>query len=570
MSRAADLIFSFLIFILNKTNMAKQILFGEKARQAMKKGVDGLASAVKITLGPKGRNVVLGKSFGSPQITNDGVTIAKEIEFEDKFENMGAEMVKEVASKTNDAVGDGTTTSVVLAQSLISEGLKYAISGVNVIGLKQEMEEAVKSVVSELQKIAKPIKTKEETAQVATISAESEELGKIIAESVEAVGKDGAVTVEESQGIGIEKEVVKGMQFDRGYVSAYMVTNAERMESVMDDPYILITDKKISSIHDILPVLEKIAKTGRKELVIISEDLEGDALSTLVVNRLRGSFTALAVKAPGFGDRKKEMLEDIAMLTGGKVVSEEVGLKLENTEISMLGRARRVVADKDNTTIVGGKGKKEEIEKRAEQIRTQITKSTSEYDKEKMQERLAKLVGGVAVIRVGAATETEMKYIKLKIEDAVAATKAALAEGIVAGGGSALFKTSVILEKRWGDGVGDKKNSVEKQAAREIILRALEEPMAQIAANAGKRVGEITSKIKEKISGDVKSNAGYDAKADNVIADMISAGIVDPVKVARSAIENAVSVAAMFLTTEVGIAELPKKEEKTPAMPDDY
>ena len=554
--------------------MAKQILFGEKARQAMKRGVDVLGNAVKTTLGPRGRNVVFDKSFGAPQITNDGVTIAKEIELEDKFENMGAELVKEVASKTNDAAGDGTTTAVVLAQSLIHEGLKYATAGVNSVGLRRALEEAREEVVKELQKMAKPVKEKEEIIQVATISAESRELGEIIAEAIEKVGKDGAVTVEESQGVGIEKEVVEGMQFDRGYVSPYMITNAERMESVMEDPFILLTDKKISSIQTILPLLEKLARTGKKELVIIAEDVEGDALATLVVNRLRGAFNALAVKAPGFGDRRKEMLEDIAVLTGAKVITEELGLKLENTEVEMLGRARRVVTDKDNTTIVGGKGKKDDLEKRIAQIRVQIEKSSSEYDKEKLQERLAKLSGGVAVIRVGAATETEMKYIKLKIEDAVAATKAALAEGIVPGGGVALFKAAVLLRDRWlrrADGDSDR-SGAEYQAAYAILLNALEEPLSQIAINAGKRVGEVTTKVKEKMGSDGKSQAGYDAATDRIVADMVKEGIVDPVKVTRSALENAVSVAAMFLTTEVAIADLPKKEEKCmPQMPhEDY
>ena len=553
--------------------MPKQILFGEKARHAMKRGVDTLAGAVKITLGPRGRNVVFDKSFGAPQITNDGVTIAKEIELEDKFENMGAELVKEVASKTNDAVGDGTTTAVVLAQSLIHEGLKYATAGVNAVGLRRALESAREEVVKELQKMARPVKETEEIIQVATISAESRELGEIIAESIEKVGKDGAVTVEESQGVGIEKEVVEGMQFDRGYVSPYMITNAERMEAVMDDPYILITDKKISSIQTILPLLEKLARLGKKELVIIAEDVDGDALATLVVNRLRGAFNALAVKAPGFGDRRKEMLEDIAVLTGAKVITEELGLKLENTEPEMLGHARRVVTDKDNTTIVGGKGKKADLDKRIAQIRVQMEKSTSEYDKEKLQERLAKLSGGVAVIRVGAATETEMKYIKLKIEDAVAATKAALAEGIVSGGGAALFKTASLLRDRWmrrADGDSERA-SPEYQAAYSILLNALEEPLAQIAVNAGKRVGEITSKVKERIMADAKSNAGYDASADRIVADMVKEGIVDPVKVTRSALENAVSIAAMFLTTEVAITDLPKKEEKSmPQMPQDY
>ena len=548
--------------------MAKQILFSEKARATMKKGIDHLADAVRITLGPKGRNVVLGKSFGGPQITNDGVTIAKEIELEDKFENMGAELVKEVASKTNDAVGDGTTTSVVLAQALINEGLKYATAGVNAIGLRKALEEGKEAVIHELKAMAKPVKAREEIIDVATISADSKELGEIIAGAIEKVGKDGAVTVEESQGTGIEKEIVEGMQFDRGYVSPYMVTNAERMEAVIEDPYILITDRKISSIQDIVPLLEKLLKTGKKELVIIAEDVEGDALATLVVNRLRGGFNALAVNAPGFGDRRKERLEDLAGVTGGKVISEEVGLKLENAELNMLGRVRRIVADKDNTTIVGGKGKKDEIEKRVKQIRVQVEKTTSDYDKEKLQERLAKLSGGVAVIRVGAATETEMKYIKLKIEDAVAATKAAVAEGIVPGGGIALFKAATLLHAKWGRQEGV---LPEVQAGRAILLNALEEPVAQIAANAGKRTGEIITRLKEKFAGDPKSNAGFDALNDKIVSDMLKEGIADPVKVTRSALENAVSVAAMFLTTEAAVAELPKKEEKIPAMPhEDY
>lgn len=546
--------------------MAKQILFDEKARQAMKRGIDQLAAAVKITLGPKGRNVVLAKSFGSPQITNDGVTIAKEIEFADKFENTGAELVKEVASKTNDAVGDGTTTSVVLTQALIDEGMKYATAGVNVVSLRRALEDKRDDLVKELQKMAKPVKTQEEIIQVASISAESRELGEIIAEAIEKVGKDGAVTVEESQGTGIEKEVVEGMQFDRGYVSAYMITNAERMEAVMEDPYILITDKKISSIQDILPLLEKLVKTGKKELVIIAEDVDGDALATLVVNRLRGGFNALGVKAPGFGDRRKEMLEDIAVLTGGKVIAEDVGLKLENTEIGMLGRARRVVSDKDNTTIVGGKGKKEEIEKRIRQIRNQIEKTTSEYDREKLHERLAKLSGGVAVIKVGAATETEMKYIKLKIEDAVAATKAALAEGIVPGGGTALVRLSLQLAYKLRH---SKDISVEEQAAMRIMQGALLEPITQISINAGKKPGEVITQVGQKIDAD--PNTGYDALNDKIVKDMIKEGIVDPVKVTRSALQNSVSVAAMFLTTEAAIAELPKKEEKAPAIPhEDY
>ncbi|OHA01098.1 MAG: chaperonin GroL [Candidatus Sungbacteria bacterium RIFCSPHIGHO2_02_FULL_49_20] len=550
--------------------MAKQIQFDEKARQALKHGIDKVADTVKITLGPKGRNVVLDKSFGAPQITNDGVTIAKEIELEDKFENMGAELAKEAASKTNDAAGDGTTTSVVLTQALVNEGLKYTTAGVNVIGLRKELEDGLGLIVKRLQEMAKPVKSKEEIVQVATISAESEELGKIIAEAVEKVGKDGAVTVEESQGTGIEKEVVEGLQFDRGFVSPYMVTNAERMEAVIGDAEILITDKKISTIQSILPLLEKMARAGKKELVIVAEDVEGEALATLVVNRLRGGFNALAIKAPGFGDRRKEMLEDIAVVTGGKVISEEVGLKLESADFDMLGHARRVVSDKDNTTIVGGKGKKDQIESRVKQIRAQIERTTSEYDKEKLQERLAKLSGGVAVIKVGAATETEMKYVKLKIEDAVAATKAALAEGIVPGGGVALFKAAVLMKESWNRRSSQEKleTTPELQAAYQILINALEEPIAQIAKNAGKRVGEVTSKLREKYAADPKSNTGYDAKEDEIVADMMKAGIVDPVKVVRYALQNAVSVAAMFLTTEAAVAELPKKDEpKMPQMP---
>ncbi len=556
--------------------MPKQILFEEKARHAIKRGIDQVANAVKITLGPKGRNVILSKSYGAPQITNDGVTIAKEIELEDKFENMGVELMKEVASKTNDTAGDGTTTSVVLTQALINEGLKYVTAGVNVISLRSSLESARDEVVAKLRKMAKPVSVEkpEELVNVATISAESEELGKIIAEAIQKVGNDGAVTVEESQGTGIEKEIVGGMQFDRGYASPYMVTNAERMEAVMEDPYILISDKKISSAQELLPLLEKILQTGKKELVIIAEDVDGDALPLLVVNRLRGAFNALAIKAPGFGDRRKEMLQDIATLTGATVISEEVGLKLDKTEIDMLGRARRVIAAKDNSTIVGGKGKKEETDARIKQIRAQIERATSDYDKEKLQERLAKLAGGVAVIRAGAATETEMKYIKLKIEDAVAATKAALAEGIVPGGGMALFKVATLMrEEREHISASEKRKSgPEEQAAWTILLNALEEPLAQIALNSGKRVGEITSKLKEKILEDVKSNVGYDAANDKIVTDMLKEGIVDPLKVTRSALENAVSVAAIFLTTEAAIAELPKKEEKSaPQMPhDDY
>lgn len=548
--------------------MSKQILFDEKAKKALRRGVDQLVAAVKITLGPKGRNVVIDKGFGSPTITNDGVSIAKEIELEDKFENMGAELVKEVASKTSDIVGDGTTTAMVLAGALIHEGLKYAATGINVINLKHGLEDALASAVKELKSISRPVKSKNEIVEVASISSESEELGKIIAEAIEKVGKDGAVTVEESQGIGIEKEIVEGLQFDRGYVSPYMATNAERMEAVMENPFILITDKKISSIQDILPFLEKLAKSGKKELVIIADDVDGDALTTLVVNRIRGAFNALAIKAPGFGDRRKEMLEDIAIVTGGKIISEEIGLKLENADLSVLGQSKKVVADKENTTIVGGKGKQSDIAKRINQIRDQIEKTSSEFDREKLEERLAKLSGGVAIIKVGAATETEMKYIKVKIENAVAATKAAIAEGIVPGGGIAFLKTMVILEEKLGKMSAGKEVSEETKIAYRILLRALEEPLAQIAENAGKRSGEITARVKEKlINGDNKLYSGYDAEKDEIIPDMIKAGIIDPVKVSRSALENSVSIAAMFLTMEAAIAELPKKENDKMAMP---
>ncbi len=545
--------------------MAKQILFDEKARAALKRGVDILADAVKITLGPKGRNVVLGKGFGSPDITNDGVTIAKEVELEDKIENMGAEILKEVASKTNDVAGDGTTTAVVLAQSIIKEGFKFATMGVNAVGIRLGIEEATKHVVAALKKMAKPIKSRQEIMQVASVSAESEEIGNIIADTLEKVGKDGVITVEESQTFGIDSEIVKGMQFDRGYVSHYMVTNMERMEAVYEDCHILITDKKISAISEILPVLEKIVQTGKKELVIISEDLDGEALATLVVNKIRGTFSALAIKAPGFGDRRKEMLEDIAIMTGGKLISEEIGLKLDKVDLNMLGQARRIIATKENTTIVGGKGKKQAIEDRVSQIRKQIEQTDSEFDREKLEERLAKLSGGVAVIKVGAATETEMKYKKYKIEDAKEATKAALAEGIVPGGGIALIKAGVIVSRDLEEGKikpPSKEIAKEFHAGFEIILKSLEEPLIQIVKNAGKEGGMIVSEMKKEIANHPSSNAGYDALSGKIILDMIKAGIIDPVKVTRSAIENAASAAAMLLTTEAVIADLPEKEHK--------
>ncbi len=537
--------------------MAKQIIFNEDARKALRRGVDKVADTVKITIGPRGRNVVLDRGYGSPMVTNDGVSIAKDIVLKDKFENMGAEIIKEVATKTNDMAGDGTTTSVILAQALIAEGMKHTTMGVNAMGIKMGIEKASHDVVSALKSIAKPIKTKEEIKQVATISAESEELGNIIATTIEKVGKDGVVTVEESQSIGIDSEVVKGLQFDKGYISQYMITNTERMEAEYSDPAILITDKKISSIKDVLPLLEKLAQTGKKELVIIAEDVDGEALATFVVNRLRGGFNVLAIKAPGFGDRKKEMLEDIAVTVGGQVISEEVGLKLESAEITMLGRANKVKSTKDSTVIVGGKGKKADIEKRITQLRAQRESLDSKFDIEKIDERIAKLSGGVAVIKVGAATETEMKYLKLKVEDAVNATKAAIEEGIVAGGGVALIKAAEKVKITKSESFGR-----EFEIGYHIVLKALEAPLRQIAINAGKDDGSV---IVEKIK-HAKGNAGYNALSDEMIPDMLVAGIIDPVKVTRSGIQNAASAAAILLTTEVAIAE-ELKEEKSSGAP---
>ncbi len=536
--------------------MSKIILYNEDARKALKKGVDAVADAVKITIGPRGRNVVLDKGYGSPTITNDGVSIAKEITLKDKFENMGAEIIKEVATKTNDLAGDGTTTSVVLAQAIITEGMKHTTMGVNAMGVKFGIEAASKDVVSALQAIAKPIKTDEEIRQVATISAESVELGMIIADTIKKVGKDGVVTVEESQTIGLESEVVEGMEFDKGYISPYMVTNAERMEAEYSDSAILITDKKISSIKEILPLLEKLAQSGKKELVIIADDVDGEALTTFLVNKLRGGFNVLAVKAPGYGDKKKDMLEDIAITVGATVISEEVGIKFETADITMLGRARKVISTKDNTIIVGGKGKKTSIDERVAQIRQQIQNNDSKYDKEKLEERVAKLSGGVAVIRVGAATETEMRYLKLKIEDAVNATKAAIDEGIVAGGGVAYIKAAAEVAKKSMAG-----SSKEFELGYQIVLKALEAPLRQIAINAGKDDGSV---IIEKIKNG-KGNMGYDALKDEMVADMLAAGIVDPVKVSRLGIQNACSAAAILLTTEAAVAEEPKEEKSAPS-----
>lgn len=535
--------------------MAKQIYYDEVARKKLKAGVDKLANAVKVTLGPKGRNVVLDKGFGGPTITNDGVTIAKEIELEDRVENLGAEIVKEVAEKTNDVAGDGTTTATVLAQAIISEGLKNVAAGANPLALKRGLEKSTKLIVAELKRLSKDISGKEEIAQVATISAEDAVLGNLIAEVITEVGKDGVVTVEESKAFGIQKEIVKGLQFDRGYVSPYMITNAERMEAAFEDPYILITDKKLVSLQEILPVLEKVVQAGKKELVIIADDVEGDALATLVVNKLRGIFNTLAVKAPGFGDRKKEMLEDIAVVTGGKVISEEIGLKLDKVELDMLGSARRVVATKDNTTIVEGKGEKLEIEARIKQIKNAIAQSDSDFDKEKLQERLAKLAGGVAVIKVGAATEVEQKARQHKTEDALAATRAAIEEGIVPGGGVALLRSLSVLDKI------EIKDAEEALGAK-ILRRALEEPIRQIAQNAGKDGAVIAAEV---LKGE--GNFGYNAATDTY-EDLMQSGIVDPTKVVRSALENAVSAASMLLTTECVVTEKPEeKKDRTPQMP---
>ncbi len=538
--------------------MSKQIIFEDKARQLIKNGVDKVADAVRVTIGPRGRNVILDKGYGSPTITNDGVSIAKEISLPDKFENMGAEIVKEVASKTNDLAGDGTTTAVVLTQAIVKDGLRQATMGVNAMGLRLGIEKAAEEAVKALKEMAKAIKTKEEIRQVATISAESEEIGKIIADTIDKVGKDGVVTVEESQSLGIESEVVEGMQFDKGYISAYMVTNPERMEAEYVNPAILITDKKISTVNEILPFLEKLAQSGKKELVIIAEDVDGEALTTFVLNKLRGSFNILAVKAPGYGERKKEMLQDIAVLVGSKLVSEELGLKLENVSLDVLGKAGKIIADKDNTVIVSGKGKKSAIDERIASLKKQLEKITSDFEAEKIRERIAKLSGGVAVIKVGAATETEMKYKKLKIEDAVNATKAAIEEGIVPGGGTALVRASASVAAK------NLKPATESFASEfkigvEILLKAMEAPIRQIAVNAGR---EDAAVIIEKIKSG-KGNIGYDALNDTMVSDMFEEGIIDPVKVTRSALENAASAGAILLTTEAAVAELPKKEHKS-------
>jgi chaperonin GroEL len=535
--------------------MAKQILFGEDARKAIHAGLTKAAKAVKVTLGPRGRNVVLDKGYGGPRITNDGVSIAKEISFRDKFENMGAEIVKEVANKTNDGAGDGTTTSVVLLEAMIDEGLARVMKGASAMGIRAGMEAAKDAAVAELKKMAKPVAGKSDVKQVASISAESEELGSIIAETVEKVGKNGVVTVEESQTTELASEVVEGLQIDKGYVSPYFVTNPERMEAEMKDASILVTDKKITNVQEVLPLLEKVAQAGKRELVIVADEFEGDSLSTFIVNRLKGTFNILPVKAPGYGDRKKEMLADIAAVVGAQVLTADTGMTFENAELRILGGAKRVVASKDTTVFVGGKGKKADITARAESLKAQAAATTSKFDKEKLEERVAKLSGGVAVIRVGAATETEMKYLKDKIDDAVKATKASIEEGIVAGGGTALAKVAKKLA------AGEKKGMTEDESVGyDIVVRSLEVPLRQIALNAGK---DNASAIVEKVQAG-KSMAGYDAMKDEMVEDMADAGIIDPVKVTRSAVENAVSAAAILLTTEAAVADLPEPKKEAP------
>ncbi|TGE33709.1 chaperonin GroEL [Desulfosporosinus sp. Sb-LF] len=532
--------------------MAKQIIFNQDARHALERGVNALAEAVRVTLGPKGRNVVLDKKFGSPLITNDGVTIARDIELEDPFENMGAQLVKEVATKTNDVAGDGTTTATVLAQAIIREGLKNVAAGANPMGIKRGIELAVEAVVADIKANAKLVETSEAIAQVASISASDNNIGQLIAQAMEKVGKDGVITVEEAKGMTTELEVVEGMQFDRGYISPYMITDTEKMEAILNDPFILITDKKISAIQDVLPVLEKVVQAGR-QLMIIAEDIDGEALATLVVNKLRGTFVCVGVKAPGFGDRRKAMLEDIAVLTGGTVITEDLGLKLENTTIDMLGRSRQVRVTKEETTLIEGSGNTEDIKKRVEAIKRQVEDTTSDFDREKLQERLAKLAGGVAVIQVGAATETEMKEKKLRIEDALAATRAAVEEGIVSGGGTTLVDAVHALDQL--NLVGDEKTGVD------IIRRALEEPLRQIANNAGHEGSVVVEKVRSSARG-----TGFNALTE-VYEDMIAAGIVDPAKVTRSALQNAGSIAAMLLTTECLVSDIPSKDGGAAGMP---
>ena len=532
--------------------MAKQLLFGEEARKALKIGIDTLADAIRVTLGPRGRPVALDKKFGAPTVINDGVSIAKEIELPDPFQNMGAQLVKEASTKTNDQCGDGTSTSVILAQSIVGEGFKNIAAGADSQMLKHGVERGVEAVVDELKKMSIPVKGKEQVAQVAALSAVDQEIGDLISEVMEKVGKDGVITVEEGKGLKFETEFVEGMKFDRGYISPYFITNAEQMRVELEDPYILITDKKVSALNDILPALEKIVQSS-KNIVIIAEDVEGEPLATLVVNKLRGTLSPLAVKAPGFGDRRKAMLQDIAVLTGGKVISEEIGRKLDSVTVEDLGRARRIVADKDNTTIVEGKGNSEEIEGRIKQIRSEIDISTSDYDKEKLQERLAKLAGGVAVIKVGAATEVELKEKKHRVEDALSATRAAVEEGILPGGGVALLNSIAALDKI--------KDTGDAATGIAILKRALEEPLRCIAINSGREASVVVNKVKES-----KPGIGYDALKDEMGVNMVERGIVDPLKVTRSALQNGASIADMILTTEALVTDIPEKE-RMPSMP---
>jgi chaperonin GroEL len=533
--------------------MAKQIKFSTDAREGLKKGINTLADAVKVTLGPKGRNVILDKGFGSPTITNDGVSIAKEIDLEDKFENMGAQLIKQVAEKTADVAGDGTTTATILAQIMVNEGLKNVASGADPLQIRRGIEKGVEAVVKSIQNQSKPLQGKGEIAQVASISADDAEVGAMIAEVMDLVGRDGVVTVEESQTLGIDKEVVEGMQFNEGFLSAYMMTDTSRMESVLDNPKILITDKKISSIAEIMPILENLAQTGKKEIVIIAEDLEGEALATLIVNKLRGTLSALAIKAPGYGETRKAYLEDIAILTGGQVISEDRGMKLEETKPEMLGEARKIVSDKDKTTIIEGRGTQSKIKERIKLIKAQIEKETNEFDKEKLSERLAKLSGGVGVIKVGAASEVELKEKKDKIDDAVHATKAAVEEGIVSGGGVALVDSIKSLDSVT--------VSNDEKIGLQILRRALEEPMRQIALNAGKEGAVIIEKVRE-----MEKGIGYNA-AEDKYEDLIKAGIIDPAKVTRTALQNAASVASSVLTTEAAVTDIPEKKEEMPQMP---
>jgi chaperonin GroEL len=540
--------------------MAKQLVFDEQARRSLKEGIDLLAGAVKVTLGPKGRNVALDKKFGAPTVTHDGVTVAKEIELEDPFENMGAQLLKEAATRTNDVAGDGTTTATVLAQAIVHEGLKNLAAGANPMQLKHGIDQGTQAIVEHIRSQAIPVEGRKEIAQIASISAADETIGNLIAEVMEKVGKDGVITVEESKGVNFETEYVEGMQFDRGYISAYFATNTEKMEAVIDDPYILITDKKISAVADILPILEQLTQQGRRELVIIAEDVDGEALATLVVNKLRGVLNVLAVKAPGFGDRRKEMLRDMAALTGGQVISEEMGRRLENTTLTDLGQARRVVAHKDETTIVEGKGNPADIQARIRQIKAQIEETTSDYDREKLQERLAKLSGGVALIKVGASSEVELKYRKTRVEDALSATRAAVEEGVVAGGGAALLNAIEALDNVHLE--GDAATGVQ------ILRRALEEPLRQLAHNGGKDGSVIVEGVRRAQKEHGNSHYGYNVLTDRY-EDLVAAGIIDPAKVTRSALQNATSVATMILSTEALITDIPEKEKPAaPAMPE--